>query len=65
MIFFKKDKKLNLEERINFAVFPSTQGKSLFDFILFYFSFEGGPHNNIIAGVAVQLKEVHFHMYES
>jgi len=43
MIFFKRDKKLNLEDRINFAVFPSTQG---------------GPHNNIIAGVAVQLKEV-------
>jgi glycine hydroxymethyltransferase len=43
MIFFKRDKKLNLEDRINFAVFPSTQG---------------GPHNNTIAAVAVQLKEV-------
>jgi glycine hydroxymethyltransferase len=48
MIFFKKDKadaevKLDLENRINFAVFPSIQG---------------GPHNNTIAGVATQLLEV-------
>merc|ERR1719215_838527 len=44
MIFFKKaDKKLDLENKINFAVFPSLQG---------------GPHNNVIAGVATQLKVV-------
>lgn len=48
MIFFRKDHadakvKLDLENRVNFAVFPSIQG---------------GPHNNTIAGVAVQLKEV-------
>lgn len=48
MIFFRKDapdakEKMNFEERINFAVFPSIQG---------------GPHNNTIAGIAVQLKEV-------
>ena len=35
--------KREFEERINFAVFPSIQG---------------GPHNNTIAAVAVQLKEV-------
>ena len=39
MIFFKKE----LEERINFAVFPGLQG---------------GPHNHQIAGVATQLLEV-------
>jgi glycine hydroxymethyltransferase len=33
----------DLEERINFAVFPSLQG---------------GPHNNTIAALAVSLKEV-------
>jgi glycine hydroxymethyltransferase len=32
-----------LEERVNFAVFPSNQG---------------GPHNNTIAGIAVALKQV-------
>jgi glycine hydroxymethyltransferase len=31
------------EERVNFAVFPSIQG---------------GPHNNVISAIAVQLKEV-------
>ena len=35
--------KKEFEEKINFAVFPSLQG---------------GPHNNAIAGVAVQLKEL-------
>jgi len=35
--------KKEYEEKINFAVFPSIQG---------------GPHNNVIAAVAVQLKEV-------
>ena len=34
---------LELEEKINFAVFPSCQG---------------GPHNNTIAGVAIALKQV-------
>ena len=50
MIFFRKKIKLpvtgeeiNLEERINSAVFPMLQG---------------GPHNNTIAGIAVALKEV-------
>jgi glycine hydroxymethyltransferase len=43
MIFFSKDKELGLENKINFAVFPSLQG---------------GPHNNTIAAIAVQLKEV-------
>ena len=43
MIFFRKDKELDLEAKINFAVFPSCQG---------------GPHNNTIAAVAVQLREV-------
>eukprot|EP00808_Paulinella_micropora_P021819 g12005.t1 len=43
MIFFRKDAQYNFEDRINFAVFPSCQG---------------GPHNNIIGGVAVQLLEV-------
>lgn len=48
MIFFRKDaadakEKMDLENRINFAVFPSIQG---------------GPHNNTIAGIATQLKEV-------
>lgn len=43
LIFFRKDKELDLENRINFAVFPSLQG---------------GPHNNAIAGVATQLKVV-------
>lgn len=52
MIFFrKKPVELDLENKINFAVFPSLQG---------------GPHNNVIAGVAVQLKQVAtptFHAY--
>jgi glycine hydroxymethyltransferase len=43
MIFFQKDKKWGLEAKINFAVFPACQG---------------GPHNNTIAAVATQLKEV-------
>lgn len=38
LIFFQRA----LEERINFAVFPTTQG---------------GPHNNTIAGIAVALKQ--------
>lgn len=43
LIFFRKDKELNLERRINSAVFPGCQG---------------GPHNHAIAGVCVQLAEV-------
>jgi glycine hydroxymethyltransferase len=39
----KKVEKLDLENLVNFSVFPSIQG---------------GPHNNTIAAVAVQLKEV-------
>ena len=35
----------NLEEKINFSVFPGLQG---------------GPHNNNIGGVAVGLKLVYF-----
>lgn len=52
VIFFRKGKRTkfgkvtdedyNLEEPINFAVFPSCQG---------------GPHENVIAGVAVTMKE--------
>lgn len=38
LIFFKKD----LQDKMNFAVFPSNQG---------------GPHNNTIAAVAVALKQ--------
>jgi len=43
IIFFRKDEKLGLAEKINSAVFPALQG---------------GPHNNTIAGVAIQFKEV-------
>ncbi|KAJ3077297.1 Serine hydroxymethyltransferase, cytosolic [Podochytrium sp. JEL0797] len=47
LVFFKKGEKGtrcgDLEERCNFAVFPSNQG---------------GPHNNTIAAVAVALKQV-------
>lgn len=41
----KKGKEVlyNLQERVNFAVFPSLQG---------------GPHNHAIGGVAVALKQV-------
>jgi glycine hydroxymethyltransferase len=46
LVFFRKlnfkGENTGLEERINFAIFPSTQG---------------GPHNNTIAGVAVALKQ--------
>lgn len=47
LIFFRKvntkGQPTNLEEKLNFAVFPSTQG---------------GPHNNTIAAIAVALKQV-------
>ncbi|KAJ1550484.1 Serine hydroxymethyltransferase, cytosolic, partial [Nowakowskiella sp. JEL0078] len=47
LIFFRRapkgEKNSDLEERVNFAVFPSNQG---------------GPHNNTIAGIAVALKQV-------
>jgi glycine hydroxymethyltransferase len=52
MIFYRKGVKKvekgkeimwDLEERINFSVFPS---------------FQGGPHNNTIAALSVALKEV-------
>jgi len=39
LIFYRK----KLEDKINFGIFPATQG---------------GPHNNTIAAIAVQLKEV-------
>ena len=42
IIFFRRDVE-DLENRLNFAVFPSCQG---------------GPHNNTIAAVAVALKQV-------
>jgi len=46
LIFFRKAPKgeplSDLEDRINFAVFPSCQG---------------GPHNNTIAAIAVALKQ--------
>ncbi|SBT81036.1 serine hydroxymethyltransferase [Plasmodium malariae] len=44
LIFFNKKKNPGLDQKINSAVFPS---------------FQGGPHNNKIAAVACQLKEVH------
>ncbi|KAJ3296005.1 Serine hydroxymethyltransferase, cytosolic [Borealophlyctis nickersoniae] len=47
IIFFRRapkgQKNADLEEKVNFAVFPSNQG---------------GPHNNTIAAVAVALKQV-------
>lgn len=55
LIFFQRapkgEKNADLEEKINFAVFPSNQG---------------GPHNNTIAGIAVALKQAaspEFKMY--
>ncbi|KAJ9113131.1 Serine hydroxymethyltransferase 2 [Naganishia adeliensis] len=42
LIFFRKDKESDLEQRVNQAVFPACQG---------------GPHNNTIAGIAVALKQ--------
>lgn len=42
IIFYKLDER-DLKGKIDFAVFPSLQG---------------GPHNNVIAGIAAQLKEV-------
>ena len=41
-----KETLYDLENRINFAVFPSLQG---------------GPHNPTIAGVAVALRQVSLH----
>ncbi|CAG8575849.1 1183_t:CDS:2, partial [Gigaspora rosea] len=43
LIFFRKKKESDLENRVNNAVFPSNQG---------------GPHNNTIAAIAVALKQV-------
>ncbi|RKO92644.1 serine hydroxymethyltransferase [Blyttiomyces helicus] len=46
LIFFRRapkgEKNSDLEDKVNFAVFPSNQG---------------GPHNNTIAGIAVALKQ--------
>ncbi|KAL2919743.1 glycine hydroxymethyltransferase shm1 [Polyrhizophydium stewartii] len=46
LIFFRRapkgEKHSDLEDKVNFAVFPSNQG---------------GPHNNTIAGIAVALKQ--------
>ena len=44
MIFANKKHPNKIFDKINFAVFPSLQG---------------GPHNNTIAAIATQLKEVH------
>lgn len=43
LIFYRKNTEMDLEKKINFAVFPTLQG---------------GPHNNAIAGICVQLHEV-------
>jgi len=43
MIFFRKQQDLKLVDKINFSVFPQLQG---------------GPHNNVIAAIAVQMAEV-------
>lgn len=43
MIFYRTDEKLGFHAKISQAVFPSLQG---------------GPHNNTIAGIATQLKQV-------
>jgi glycine hydroxymethyltransferase len=43
MIFYRLDHKINLKQKIDFSVFPGLQG---------------GPHNNAIAAIAVQLKQV-------
>jgi len=43
MIFYRKDEEFGFPEKINFAVFPALQG---------------GPHENVIAAIATQLKEV-------
>jgi glycine hydroxymethyltransferase len=43
VIFYSKDAKLGFETKINNAVFPALQG---------------GPHENTIAGIATQLKQV-------
>ena len=43
VIFFSKDSQFGFEEKINNAVFPALQG---------------GPHENAIAGIATQLKQV-------
>jgi glycine hydroxymethyltransferase len=51
LIFFNKKHPFELEKKINCAVYPTLQG---------------GPHNNTIAGICVQLKEVatpEFHEY--
>lgn len=42
LIFYRKDRAPDVEARINAAVFPACQG---------------GPHNHIIAGIAVALKQ--------
>lgn len=43
LIFYRNDPALNLHQRVSSAVFPGCQG---------------GPHNNSIAGVCVQMAEV-------
>jgi len=43
IIFFRKDEQYGFAEKINFAVFPALQG---------------GPHENVIAAIATQFKEV-------
>ncbi|VWU48155.1 serine hydroxymethyltransferase [Hepatocystis sp. ex Piliocolobus tephrosceles] len=50
LIFFNKKRVEGIEQKINSAVFPS---------------FQGGPHNNKIAAVACQLKEVNSDSYKN
>jgi glycine hydroxymethyltransferase len=64
MIFFRRAKEYDFEARINSAVFPALQGTNKRQRrpqrvgVLWALWRSGGPHNNVIAAVATQLKEV-------